>query len=110
MPQGRKVFCFFFTKKKPSSTAQPPNPQSTAAFKAKCLDILDRVANREFDTVTITKRGRVVAILSPPASEASAVHALHGFMRDSVIIPHDIDLTDPIAEDDCAAAHGILHN
>ena len=35
-------------------------------FKAKCLDILDRVAAHKFTRVTITKRGKIVAVLTPP--------------------------------------------
>jgi hypothetical protein len=31
-------------------------------FKAKCLEILDRVRRREFDRVIITKRGVAVAM------------------------------------------------
>lgn len=82
---------------------------AAAEFKAKCLDILDRVASREFERVTITKRGRIVAILFPPDSQASAIQALHGFMRHSVIIPPDLDLTAPIADQDFVATHGDLH-
>ena len=39
-----------------------------AEFKAKCLALLDRVGN-EGMTVTITKRGRVVARLVPAGDE-----------------------------------------
>jgi prevent-host-death family protein len=38
---------------------------SATEFKAKCLSILDEV-NQGKGTVTITKRGRPVAVLSPP--------------------------------------------
>ena len=38
---------------------------AAAEFKAKCLAVLDRVYERG-ETVTITKRGRVVARLVPP--------------------------------------------
>ena len=78
-------------------------------FKAKCLDILDRLADRSLERVVITKRGRVVAMLTPPAEEAAAVRGLHGFMRGSVALPPDFDLTAPIADEDFAAARGELH-
>lgn len=80
-----------------------------AEFKAKCLDILDRLANRELERVTITKRGRVVAVLTPPERDVAAVRRLHGFMRGSVLIPPGFDLTAPVADDDFAAARGDLH-
>lgn len=39
---------------------------SATEFKARCLNILDRVKTQQ-ETVTITKRGRVVARLVPAA-------------------------------------------
>ena len=38
---------------------------SATEFKAKCLSLLEQV-NREGGTVTITKRGQVVGVLSAP--------------------------------------------
>ena len=78
-------------------------------FKAKCLDILDRVASREFDRVVITKRGVAVAVLTPPPSSATEVERLPGFLRDSVIIPPGIDLTAPILDEPFAAEKGDVH-
>lgn len=40
---------------------------SATEFKAKCLDMLDRIGNGEWESVAITKHGRVVAMLVPPA-------------------------------------------
>ena len=39
---------------------------TATVFKAKCLGILDRLAVRRLTRVTITKRGKVVAVLTPP--------------------------------------------
>lgn len=39
---------------------------TASEFKAKCLALLDRVRDRG-ETITITKRGRVVARVVPPA-------------------------------------------
>lgn len=85
------------------------HPIAAAEFKAKCLDILDRVASRELERVTITKRGRIVAILTPPDSQVTEVQALHGFMRGSVTIPPELDLTAPISDQDFIATYGNLH-
>jgi len=76
-------------------------------FKAKCLDILDRVGDGELEKVAITKRGRVVAVLMP--AEALPVKALHGFMRGSVVIPPDFDLTSPVLDEPFGAEGGLLH-
>lgn len=68
-------------------------------FKAKCLDILDRVGSRELERVIITKRGIAVAVLVPPPAEAAQVEQLHGFLHGSVVIPPEIDLTAPAADE-----------
>lgn len=86
-----------------------PKLISATEFKATCLDILDRVGTGEWDRVEVTKRGRVVAVLVPPKPAAAAIAGLHGFMRDSVIIPEGLDLTAPVAEDPFDAAEGTLH-
>ncbi len=78
-------------------------------FKAKCLDILDRINRRELERVIITKRGIPVAVLVPPAAEGAAVEGLHGFLRGSVVIPPDVDLTAPVAEEAFAADRGEIH-
>ena len=82
---------------------------SATEFKAKCLDILDRLASHELDRVIVTKRGRAVAILSPPDQLADAVRSIHGFMRGSVIIADDVDLTEPILDEPFTVDSGELH-
>jgi prevent-host-death family protein len=78
-------------------------------FKAKCLDILDRISRRQIESVTITKRGRTVAVLIPPVTPAHKVEQLHGFLRGSVVIPAEVDLTAPISDQDFAAETGVIH-
>ena len=78
-------------------------------FKATCLDILDRLSRRELTRVSITKRGRIVAVLSPPDDDADSVRDLFGCMRGSVVIPADTDLTAPVLEEPFAAEAGVLH-
>jgi len=80
-----------------------------AEFKAKCLDILDRVRRREVDRVVITKRGVAVAVLVPPAAEVAEVEGLHGLLRGSVTIPAEIDLTAPVTDEVLTADQGELH-
>jgi hypothetical protein len=78
-------------------------------FKAGCLEIFDRLADRTLDRVTITKRGRVVGVLLPPDSEADAVRQLHGFMRGTVLVSPEIDLTEPVSTEAFAAEDGHPH-
>ena len=86
-----------------------PETISASEFKAKCLDILDRLGRRELQRVVVTKRGRPVAVLLPPPADKAAVKKLHGFLRDSVTIPAEIDLTAPVAEERFAAEDGELY-
>ncbi|HVY34333.1 MAG TPA: hypothetical protein VG960_07905 [Caulobacteraceae bacterium] len=81
---------------------------SATEFKAKCLDILDRLATRELIQVKVTKRGKTVAILNPPDEKDPALPDLHGFMRGSVVIPPDLDLTAPVLDEPLFAALGVL--
>jgi prevent-host-death family protein len=82
---------------------------SASEFKAKCLDILDRIRNKELERVVVTKRGVPVAVLVPPPADAAEVAQLHGFLRGSVIVPPDIDLTAPVAGEAFAADEGAIH-
>ena len=82
---------------------------SASEFKAKCLDILDRIRSRELERVVITKRGVPVAVLVPPPTQAGEVECLHGFLQGSVVIPPEVDLTAPVAEEPFAADAGEMH-
>jgi prevent-host-death family protein len=82
---------------------------SASEFKAKCLNILDRLAGHELDRVLITKRGKPVAILVPPDQPANAVHELYGFLRGSVSVAADVDLTAPVLDEPFTGDSGDLH-
>ncbi len=82
---------------------------SATEFKAKCLDLLDRVGARQIGRLEITKRGKVVAILIPPVSQQDAVQQLHGFLRGSVIVPAEVDLTAPVLDEPFDAEAGELN-
>jgi prevent-host-death family protein len=79
---------------------------SASEFKAKCLNILDRLDKHELDRVVITKRGRAVAVVTSPET---VVQDLYGRMRGSVIIPEGFDLTEPVFDEPFDAAEGIVH-
>ena len=85
---------------------QDARSYTATEFKAKCLDILDRLAARKLTRVTITKRGKVVAVLTPPDDSESAVRQLHGFMRGSVIAPAGFDFTAPVLDEPLTAEDG----
>ena len=81
---------------------------SATEFKAKCLDFLDRVNARQISRLEITKRGKLVAVLIPPASQPETLEQLHGFLRDSVIVPEAVDLTAPVLDEPLNAEAGGL--
>jgi prevent-host-death family protein len=60
---------------------------STSELKARCSEIVDRVASKR-ETVIVTRRGRAVARIVPV--EASAQRTLFGFARGSVQVRGDI--------------------
>ena len=76
---------------------------SILAFRV-CLNFLNRLARPEREPVVITRLKRTVALLTPPDRHADAVHNIHGFMRGSVIIAEDADLTAPLLEPGVTAA------
>ena len=88
-----------------------PHAQTFTAtdFKARCLEILDRLSARKLTRVTITKRGKVVAVLTPPDDPGSAAARLHGFMRGSVVAPADFDYTAPVLAEAPSADEGKVH-
>ena len=57
---------------------------SAAEFKARCLQIIKEM-NRDGGSVTITNRGRPVALLSPVPAEEGAPSAFIGMMRGTVL-------------------------
>jgi len=80
-----------------------------AVFKGQCLEILDRLSRRQLERVIITKRGRTVAILAPPDSDADAVRAIHGFLRGGVKIPEGFDITARVCDQPLTSELGELH-
>ena len=76
-------------------------------FKARCLDILDRLGSGKLDRVEVTKRGKVMAVLTPPPARAD--DDLIGCLRDQTFVPDDFDLMEPAASELPSTAHGVLH-
>ena len=75
-------------------------------FKAKCLDIFDRLGSGKLDRVEVTKRGKVMAVLTPPAGQGDD---LFGCLKDQTFVPDGFDLTAPIIEELPSTAAGVLH-
>jgi prevent-host-death family protein len=54
-----------------------------AEFKARCLRIIDEM-NRDQEPVTITKRGKPIAVLSPVKTDSEPL-SIWGAMRGTVL-------------------------
>ena len=70
-------------------------------FKAKCLELLDRVKSGAVKKVRITKRGEEVGVLAgpqPPTEEPWSARSMYGSMKGQFVIDPGIDLTKPIYE------------
>ena len=66
-------------------------------FKAKCLDLIDRLQRGTLTKVTITKRGKAAAVVNQPQPAADYdPTALFGCMAGTVIAPADFDWTAPM--------------
>lgn len=81
-------------------------------FKAKCLNILDRVKRGELKRVTVTKRGKKIVDVTASVADAAAApqqdpfDELYGRMKGTFELPPDLDLTKPIFEGEIEAESG----
>ena len=70
---------------------------SASAFKARCLEIFKALEARKFTRVTITRRGKPVAEVMPPATEKRV--PLWGAHAGSVTVTPGVDLTAPVLDE-----------
>jgi prevent-host-death family protein len=82
---------------------------AASKFKAKCLELMDQLAERKLNRIVVTKRGRPVAVLTPPPTPEEAADAFFGFMKGTVGAPEDFDFTEPVLDEPLDAAEGRLH-
>jgi antitoxin (DNA-binding transcriptional repressor) of toxin-antitoxin stability system len=65
---------------------------SVTQFKAKCLALFDELEGHKVAKVVVTRHGKPVAELTPPATDMPPLFGAH---RGSVSILGDADLTQP---------------
>jgi antitoxin (DNA-binding transcriptional repressor) of toxin-antitoxin stability system len=83
---------------------------SVTEFKAKCLELFDRLSTHELKRITVTRRGRPVAELTPPKAKKAKRESLFGCMKGRMIAPPGYDFTEPLLDlKDFDAAKGFLH-
>jgi hypothetical protein len=70
---------------------------SASAFKAKCLEIFKRLEQGKLKRVTVTRRGKPVAIVAQsPTAKKPTFEDVHGCMRGMITIAPGVDLTEPL--------------
>jgi prevent-host-death family protein len=81
---------------------------TASEFKAKCPDLLDQLASRKLTRLLVTKRGRIVAVVTPP-DDIRELQDLHGFMSGSVVAPDGFAFTAPALDEPLSADRGHIH-
>ena len=88
---------------------------SVTEFKAKCLDLIDKLSRHEIDAIDLTKRGVHIATVTAKERPRQTrdeilaeIRAWQAKMKGSItILDPDFDLTQPIVDlDDIEAYHG----
>ncbi len=74
---------------------------SATEFKAKCLDVMDRLHSGELERVVVTKHGEPWATMGPPPAavserEPTPFERIHGCMKDDPLFPPDFDFDQPL--------------
>lgn len=81
-------------------------------FKANCLDLVRKLERGDLERITLTRRGKPVAEVSPKRAAKKKTFAdIYGCMRGTFTIAPGVDLTEPVANpEDWDAVRGILLN
>lgn len=80
---------------------------SATAFKARCLELMDRLARHELDRVFVTKRGKVVSVLAPPPADAAPARgfdAIFGTLKGSTNVAENHEWEAPAQADSAQSA------
>lgn len=80
---------------------------SVTDFKARCLELFDRLKSGSLDRIEVTKRGKTVAIVTPPAMDEELARAVHGSMAAMTLVSEDVDLVAPALDEELEAAQGL---
>jgi prevent-host-death family protein len=81
---------------------------SASEFKAKCLDLFDRLRARKLKRIVVTKRGRPVAVMGPPPATGEVAAGLFGCLKGRMTAPPGYDFTKPVLDEKLDAEEGRL--
>jgi hypothetical protein len=80
---------------------------SVTEFKARCLELFDRLTKGSLDCIEVTRRGKVVAVVKPPKTKEEEAVSLHGAMKGMAVVAEGVDLTAPVLDEAIEAAEGL---
>jgi antitoxin (DNA-binding transcriptional repressor) of toxin-antitoxin stability system len=85
---------------------------TVTGFKAHCLDLIRKLEHGDLKRITLTRRGKPVAEISPQRAAPKKTFAdIYGCMRGKMKIPEGADLTEPtVHPEDWDAVRGVLLN
>lgn len=87
-----------------------PMTLSVTLFKARCLELFDRLQDGHIDRIDITRRGKLVAVVeSPHRHDEAEARKVHGSMASMTVIPTGFDLMQPSYSGPIDAEDGVLH-
>ena len=68
-------------------------------FKAKCLEHLRKLETGKLTRVTVTRRGKPVAVIERAVAREMPVKDVYGFMRDVMRLSPDYDPFEQVVEE-----------
>jgi antitoxin (DNA-binding transcriptional repressor) of toxin-antitoxin stability system len=69
-------------------------------FKARSLALLEDIAKGRLSKITVTKRGKPLAVVSPSSPGPGEPKVGYGFMKGTGRVMPGVDLTEPMFPDD----------
>jgi prevent-host-death family protein len=72
---------------------------SASAFKAKCLELLNRLDTGALERVTVTKRGKPIAVVERARTPRKPYKSAYGFLRGYIKLSPDYDPFEQVIED-----------
>ena len=78
-------------------------------WPAQNPELMQSLAARKLTRIVVTKRGRPVAILSPPPTPEEVADGLFGCLKGQMIAPEGFDFTAPVLDEPLNAAEGRLY-
>ena len=78
------------------------NTITATQAKAEFLGLIDRVARGVIGLITVTKHGKATVMIVPVVGQVEPLsfETFFGWAKDTVTIPEDLDLTEPVWGDD----------